>query len=204
MFDITFQAPFEIEETESKDYTIVKGTLLSAGFTGNGHFYSFAEVKRIAKDLVGKPVRFGSSRIGKHFKTKAYEVGKVLETWIDSAKKRILGRVKIWNTSKVPQIVETIKYYGSRMGFSIGGKASRLDPILKNGLPQLISTGHGILARIIGMKVKHLQIIPPETPRGQESAKVEEVEETLWVNPEIAPSGLSRNQLIAVIVSTMA
>lgn len=195
--DVTFQAPFVIEETVSKDFIVVKGCLLAEGMTGNGHYYSFPEIKKIAKDLVGKSVRFGSTIKGKHFKKKIYEVGRVIETWVDTVKKRIIGRVKVWNTKHYPKIIETIQFYGKAMGFSIGGDAKGLVPILKNGLPILINTGHGFVAKIVGMIVDHLQIVPPNVPRGQQSAKVlniEEtlqnielipIEETLTVNPEI-------------------
>lgn len=182
-FTVTFKGPFEIEETETKDFIVLKGCFLAEGLTKNGHYYEFDELKRIAKDIIGKPVNWGArlAETGgfKHLKEKVHQIGEVIEAWVDEAKKKIIGRVKVWNTSTFPRIVETIKKFGKAMGFSIGGKAKWLQPIMKNGLPVLTETGHGFLGKVIGMQVEHLQIIPPEIPRGQEQAKVEDLEETL-------------------------
>ena len=193
---IRFQAPFIIEESTSKDYVVLKACLLAEGMTGNGHYYSFSDFKNIAKQLVGKVVRYGATKDGKHIHNKLHEIGRVIDAWVDEKTKKIYGRIKVWNTKIFPRITETILSFGRGMGISIGGEGS-LQPILRNGLPVLISTGHGFLARVVNFIAKHVQLLPPNVPRGQEDAKVigiEEaiskvelvpIEETLFVEPEI-------------------
>lgn len=193
---ITFMGPFEIEESEAKDYVILKACLLAEGMTGNGHFYEIEEMEKIAKQMVGLPIRFGATLKGKHIKVKKHEIGKVLSAILNKAKRRIFGRLKVWNTKEFPNIVETIMSFGKSMGISIGGDGG-LVPILKNGFPVLIRKGHGFLAKVVDMIVKHVQIVPPNVPRGQKDARVLSVEEalqevtlvpiqeTLIVNPEI-------------------
>jgi len=193
---ITYLSPFVIEETKAKEYLVLKACLLSEGLTGNGHYYEIGEMKKITKQLEGKPVYYGASSKGKHLKGAIQQIGRVLEVWLDKTKNKIMGRIKVWNTQKFPRIIETIQAFGKGMGISVGGIGG-LIPILRNGLPVLIKTGHGFLAKVINFIAKHIQLIPPNVPRGQESAKVLELEEaltkvelvpiqeTLLVNPEI-------------------
>lgn len=193
---ISFQAPFIIEESTGKDFVVLKACLLAEGETGNGHFYEFTDFGRIAKDLIGKVVRYGATEKGKHIKGKLSEIGKVVEAWVDEKTKKIMGRIRVWNTKTFPRITETIISFGKGMGISVGGEGG-LEPILRNGLPVLIKTGHGFLAKVVNFIAKHIQLIPPNVPRGQEDAKVLSIEEalskvelvpiqeTLFVEPEI-------------------
>ena len=193
---INFQSPFIIEETTGKDFLILKACLLKEGMTGNGRYYEFSDFKKIAKDLVGKVVQYGATVGGKHLKRKMDKIGEVIETWVDEKARKIIGRIKVWNTKFFPRITETIMSFGKGMGISVGGKGG-LQPILRDGLPVLIKTGHGFLAKVVNFIAKHIQLIPPNVPRGQEDAKVLDIEEslakiqlvpiqeTLMVNPEI-------------------
>lgn len=207
---ITFTSPFIIEETKTKDFIVLKACLLAEGMTGNGHFYEIGEMEKIAKQFVGKPVHFGASAEGKHLKTEEKEIGKVLSASLDKTKKKIFGRIKIWNTATFPNIIETVKSFGRGMGVSIGGSGG-LIPLLKNGLPQLIKTGHGFISKVVNFILKQVQLIPPNVPRGQKSAKVlsiEEalqielvpIEETLIVDPEIEISFHFQKGLLRAVV----
>lgn len=194
--DITYLSPFTIEETESKDYLVLNTCFLSEGMTGNGHMYTFSEMKRIVKQLIGKNVFFGATKKGKHIKDEKHTIGEVISAFLDTAKRKIYGKIKIYNTKTFPNLINTVRSYGRGMGISIGG-AGGLVPLLKNGLPVLIKTGHGFLSKVVNMIVKHVQLIPPNVPRGQQEAQVLGVEETLYkielvpiqetliVNPEV-------------------
>jgi hypothetical protein len=176
--NIIFNSPFVIEEAISKDYSILRTCFLSEGLSGNGRYYQFNDFPKIAKDLVGKVVRYGADEAGRHLKDKVYEIGEVISTWVDETTHKIMGRIKVWNTEKYPKIIDTIKSLGKGMGISVGGNGG-LEPILNDGLPVLTTTGHGFLAKVVNFIVNHVQLIPANVPRGQQDAKVLDIEETL-------------------------
>src|SRR4030042_6449797 len=193
-YSFVITTPLEVEEA-FQDRVILKGTFLKLeSATKNGNIYSIEEAQQIANGLVGMPVFYGVKPPefvvtpqglavvkGKHDKDlenpEKTSIGRVFKTLVNEAKKTIEGWVEVWNNSKFPDLVQKIK---KGWGFSIGGKATELQETgLINSLGKTIK-------KIFGMKPHHLQLLAPEIPRGQDEAKVDDVqavEESLSFDP---------------------
>jgi hypothetical protein len=188
-YNFVITTPLEVEETFS-DRVILTGTVLRLdSATKNGRIYQIEEAEQIAQGLVGMPVYFGvrpptlvntplglAVERGKHDRD-GDSVGRVFKTLHDKANNIIKAWVEVWNNSRFPDLVQRIK---KGWGFSIGGIAQDMK---NTGV--LNSVGRAI-KKVFGMKPNHLQLIEPEVPRGQEDAKVEDVQavqETLEFDP---------------------
>lgn len=167
-FDFRITGPLEVEEAFA-NRALLKGVFLKLKkVTKNGREYQIEEGESIAKGLVGMPVYFGTDPLtNKHVRDSDHLVGRVIKAVFDKAKKVIRGVIEVWNTSTFPNLIESIK---KGWGFSIGGKAKDLIPT-----GTLNSLGRAIV-KVIGMKPNHLQLLKPEVPRGQQEARVTEVE----------------------------
>jgi hypothetical protein len=182
-YSFTITAPLEVEES-FQDRAILKGTFLKLeSATKNGNIYVVEEAQQIANGLIGMPVFFGTNPLDRNKHDKDLEhpeetsIGRVFKTIINEAKKTIEGWVEVWNNAKFPDLVQKIK---KGWGFSIGGKAS------DKQYTGTVNPFGKLIVRVFGMKPNHLQLLSPETPRGQDDAKVEDikdVEESLSFDP---------------------
>lgn len=184
MLNYEFQVicPLEIEES-LQDRVILSGVVLKLDSeTKNGRIYQIEEADQIAQDLVGMPVFFGvkpphlistpqglAIQKGKHDKDLndlSSSVGRVFKTIHDKANKTIKAWIEVWNNLKYPDLVQRIK---TGWGFSVGGLAKDLrDMGMVNSIGKAVK-------KVFGMKANHLQLLEPDTPRGQDDAKVDEV-----------------------------
>lgn len=174
-FPWEFTSPIEIEETV-EDRTMISGTLLVEGTSRNGNLYTIDEMENIANSSVGVPIKFGvgieidpnsgTLKKNSHIKDEDAVVGKIVKTLLIPKERRIKYWALITNTVMHPNIAETVK---KGWGVSIGGWA-------KFGKWVVDKVGN-LLMKIIGLKVNHVQLLPPDVKRGQEAAKVEEVGE---------------------------
>lgn len=177
-FEFIFTGGLEVEEAFS-DRAVLSGIFLRLNkATQNGREYLIEEADQIVRGLVGMPVYFGVDSItNKHMNVPSHQVGRVIKAVYDRAKKVIRGAVEVWNTKVFPSLVEKIR---KGFGFSIGGKAMDLQPT-----GTLNRIGRAIM-RVIGMRPNHLQLLEPKVPRGQQEAKVTDVqpvEESLEFDP---------------------
>lgn len=187
-FSFEYQTPIVIEETfQEPNGLIISGTLLAEGESKNGNLYTIEEMKNIADESVGKPLKVGvTTRVdpntnllteNMHDIREENIVGKIIKTKLIKDKEG-KGKIKFWavvfNTLKFPEITETLK---KGWGVSIRGIAKGIKYLLKGGR---------LLRQILGTKILDVQLVPPEIKRGQNEAKVEEVgteiQETLIVN----------------------
>jgi hypothetical protein len=192
-YNFVITTPLEIEESFT-DRAILSGIVLKLdSATKNGNVYQIEEAEQIANELVGMPVFFGvkppqlvntpqglAMVVGKHDKnldSPEIAIGRVFKTVHDKTEKVIKAWIEVWNNSKFPDLVQKIK---KGWGFSIGGRAMQFEP-----MGTLNSVGRAV-KKIFGMHPNHLQLLEPDTPRGQDIAKVEDVkavEESLSFDP---------------------
>jgi hypothetical protein len=192
-YNFLITGPLELEES-FQDRIILSGVVLKLDSeTKNGRIYQIEEADQIAQDLVGMPVFFGvkpphlintpqglAVQKGKHDKDLndlPSSIGRVFKTIHDKANKTIKAWIEVWNNQKYPDLVQRIK---TGWGFSIGGLAQDLkDTGMINAIGKVVK-------KVFGMKPNHLQLLEPDTPRGQDDAKVDDikaVEETFNFDP---------------------
>ena len=184
IFDWQYVSPvaIDVEETE-QGVAIIKGTLLSEGVTGNGHLYTLDEMENIARGAEGVDIYYGTmikfeESIGMYKKNahadiNENKVGKIMKTIFDRVARKVSFIAQIMNTDKYPDLISRVK---KGWGISIGGKGK--GRFLLDSLGRLIT-------KVCGMQVRHVALLDPQTPRGQQSAQVEsdpidkEFEETM-------------------------
>jgi len=93
--------------------------------SGNNRVYRFEEGEQMAKSLIGKPIRYGASLKGIHFK-KVPKIGIVENAWVKG--KKIKGIVRIWGKEIIAKLKKGIKFL-----FSVGGVAQFGETIKKGG-----------------------------------------------------------------------
>ena len=175
-FEWVFNSPTEIdiEETE-QGVAIIRGTLLSEGVTANGHLYTIDEMENIARSAEGVPIYYGTMnkfdetlgmmKMNAHADVEPNRVGKIIKTLFNAAKRKIEYIAQIMNTESFPDLIKSVK---KGWGISISGR----------GRGQLILDSLGrMVTKAVGMVVKSVQLLSPDTPRGQKSAQVEDVSE---------------------------
>jgi len=163
IIEVNYRSPIEVIETRGNSALISANLIRLDVPTGNGRIYRFVEAERIAKEAVGKPVRLFATWLGKHIHKKSHEVGRILKTWIDQTRRSIRGIVEIKNTKHFPHIVQEVK---KNWGVSVGGHVDGF---------QLINKAGRLFAKCINFAITHLQLLKPDTPRGDEGAIVEAV-----------------------------
>lgn len=176
MFPFEFIAPTEIEiEETASGVALIKGVLLREGTSKNGNLYTISEMEKIAKQAEGMPIyvgtttkvdpNYGIARKGMHNNTTPNKVGKILSATFDKTKRVIRYIAQILNTVVHPKIIEEVK---AGWGISIGGVCTKA---------RLVIDGVGrVLTKVLGMKLNHVQLIPPNVIRGQDEAIVSEVQ----------------------------
>jgi hypothetical protein len=172
-FDFEFTSPLAIEVEESLlGVAMITGTLLAEGLSKNGRLYTLDEMEQIADTAKGVPIYYGTMKKwlngqltnNAHANVEETRVGEITETWIDKLARKIKFRAHIVNSSNFPNLVDQVK---KGWGVSIGGK----------GMAQrLIDTAGREIMKIIDMIVSHVQLLEPNTPRGQDEAQVEDSE----------------------------
>jgi hypothetical protein len=172
VFDWQFISPTQIDVEESSlGVAIISGTLLAEGISKNGNLYTLDEMENIARSAEGVPIYVGiTTKIdpntglltkNMHQNSDEHRVGKILQTIFDKVARKIKFIAELVNTALHPTIVEEVK---KGWGISIGGKG--------NASYILDSLGR-LLTKIIGLKMNHVQLLPPEVIRGQDDAQVE-------------------------------
>jgi hypothetical protein len=173
-FTFEFTSPMEVDVAETAiGVAIIKGTLLSEGISRNGNLYTLDQMEKIAKTAEGAPIFYGtmanSIKNGvpvknAHANIEPNLVGQIMQTFLDPIAKKIRFIAKLFSTEQFPHLIEEVK---QGWGVSIGG----------NGKARFVLDALGrILTKIFDLTVNHVQLLRPETPRGQESAQVESAE----------------------------
>ena len=165
VFEFIFTSPIEIiDESETK---IVEATLLAEGVSKNGRLYTIEEMKRIAKQVVGKPVFYGVDPVtNEHVNPlrgheNVPQIGEVVKAWFDETTRKIKAHIKLF-----ADFFETVKDKIKKIGVSIGGKAKQL-------IRKVI--GGKTVWQVVGAIIDHIQLVPPNRPVGVKEAKVENV-----------------------------
>jgi len=173
-FTFEFTSPMEVDVAETAiGVAIIKGTLLSEGISRNGNLYTLDQMEKIAKTAEGAPIFYGTMRNSimngvpvknAHANIEPNLVGQIMQTFLDPFAKKIRFIAKLFSTEQFPHLIEEVK---QGWGVSIGG----------NGKARFVLDTLGrILTKIFDLTVNHVQLLRPETPRGQESAQVESAE----------------------------
>jgi len=175
-FPFEFISPTVVTiEESSTGVAMISGTLLAEGISRNGNVYTVSEMKKIAKQAVGMPIYVGTMtkldtnlgirRKGMHANVEPNRVGKIISAVFNKIARKIKYWAELVNTKAHPKIIEEVK---SGWGISIGGVATKARMILDH-------FGR-ILTKVLGMKLTHIQLLPPKVVRGQDAACVEGVE----------------------------
>lgn len=175
-FPFEFISPTVVTiEESSTGVAMISGTLLAEGISRNGNVYTVSEMKKIAEQAVGMPIYVGTMtkldpnlgvrRKGMHANVEKNRVGKIINAVFNKIARKIKYWAELVNTEAYPKIIEEVK---AGWGISIGGIATKAKIILDQ-------FGR-ILTKVLGMKLTHIQLLPPDVVRGQDVAKVEGVE----------------------------
>jgi hypothetical protein len=179
-FEFEYTSPLEVEIEESViGVAMISGTLLSEGLSKNDNLYTFEEMDNIAKTAKGAPIYYGTCRKinpntglltdNMHRNFADSRVGEIFETWVDKIARKIKFRAHIIDNPNFPNLIDQIK---KGWGVSIGGR----------GLGQKFMDAAGrIITKILNMSVNHVQLLAPDTLRGQDEAQVESVEPKTFV-----------------------
>lgn len=174
-FSFEFTSPMEVEIAETAiGVALIKGTLLREGISRNGNIYSLDQMEKIAKTAEGAPIFYGTMlRIDEntglrnknaHANVQPNFVGQIMQTFLDPIARKIRFIAKLFSTEEFPHLIEEVK---QGWGVSIGGK----------GRARFVLDSFGrILTKIFDLTVNHVQLLRPETQRGQEEAQVESTE----------------------------
>jgi len=179
--EFTFTSPLVLEETY-RDYVIVEATLLTEGISKHNYLYtvSDANFQLVAETAENSPVYYGVNIFGEHkapkvkgdwlqshsgfFDKKAKPVGKIVQSWFDRIGRKVKAKIKIWE----PDLMRRI-----RKGFklSIRGVYDKFKRVFYKGRNAI---------KVIGLRIKDIQLIEPSQKVGVAGAKVERVlEETM-------------------------
>lgn len=157
-FFVTREVDFRPEFSETKGkYARILGTFMELDKAStNGNIYRFSEGEKIAKSLIGKPIRYGANWLGKHLK-KGPKIGFVESAMVVG--KKIRGVVRI----TAPHLIEALKA-GTKFMFSVGGVAKTFN---------LIKRGKEVFTQLIGAVCTHLQLLDNNPEKaGFKSAKM--------------------------------
>ncbi len=175
-FDWRCTSALHIEESEKESKgKVITGTLIVQGFANKDrHYFEADEIENISRTITNVPVHFGTGpRIdpntgvldkNMHLVDDEDKVGELFKVELAPDRKSIKYWARVWNTIKNPHIEESVK---EGWGISIGGMAK--------GFKMMINKAKEVAMRIIGMAVQQVSLFPPETKRGQQEAKVEDV-----------------------------
>lgn len=187
-FEFEFTSPLlvEIEET-TMGVAMITGTLLAEGLSNNSNLYTIEEMEHIAETAKGAPIFYGTTTkinpntgrltANMHRNYEGCQVGEIFETWIDKIAKKIKFRAHLIDNPNFPHLIEEVK---KGWGVSIGGR----------GLAQkFIDAAGRVITKVLSLSVNHVQLLRPETPRGQYEAQIEsgpqQIEESFsWVVEE--------------------
>lgn len=177
MFQFEYISPTKINvEETSHGVAIIEGTLLAEGISRNGNLYTVEEMEKIAKEAEGIPIYTGTTikpdpNTGivcknMHANISKNKVGRIIRAVFESASRKIKFWAEIVNTDTFPNLIKQIR---NGWGISIGGIATKAK--------QLIDGISGkIVTKIMGLKLQHVQLLAPSVVRGQDAARVENVQ----------------------------
>ena len=176
MFPFEFISPTEITIEESASgVAMVTGTLLREGVSRNGNLYTVSEMENIANQAEGMPIyvgtttkvdpNYGIKRDNTHANFEENRVGRIIRTVFNKVKRIIKFWAELVNTKSHPKIIEEVK---QGWGISIGGIATKAKVVMDE-------VGR-LLIKVLGMKLKHVQLLAPHIARGQVEAQVDGVE----------------------------
>jgi hypothetical protein len=153
-----YVSPIAVTESFNKGRTIISGTLLSEGLSGNGNLYTI-DVLETLDGLKDIPIYVGTGQNNKHTKAGGV-IGKILKTTFDKVARKVKFIAEIFNET----IAKSVK---SGWGISIGGQGK--------GEYVLDSLGK-LITRVKRLALYHVQLLMPTTKRGMDSAQVENVQ----------------------------
>jgi len=166
-YEFKIIGPMDVEEAYG-DRVVLSGIFVRLDKeTNNGRTYAIEEGERIANDLLSMPVFIDSTVKGEHINVIKTYVGRVVRTVFDKVNNFIRGAVEVWNTKDFPTITSIV---GPGWGFSIGGQVKDMEyrgGFNSRGKPKM---------KAIGLMPHHMQLLPPEKPRGDDGAIVDEAE----------------------------
>jgi len=184
-YGFTFESPLILEET-LKDHVIVEACILKEGVSRKGHWYTVEDTdfNLVAETAVGKSIYFGTDWQGGHDAPpirgtylkggpSTYSgrppIGKVLSTYFNKATRKVMAKLKIWE----PSLVERI-----RRGFKVSIRG------IFDNFKRLFRKGREVI-KVIGLKIKDIQLVPPEANVGVAGAEVTKVlAETMEFNTQ--------------------
>jgi len=120
MFPFEYISPTVVTiEESSTGVAIISGILLREGKSRNGNLYTIDEMESYADQAVGLPLyvgtmrkvdpNFGIARNNMHANVKENQVGKIIRTVFDKAKRVIKFWAELVNTAKFPDIISKVK-----------------------------------------------------------------------------------------------
>ena len=175
-FEFEFTSPMEMDlEESSVGVAIVHGTLLAEGMSRNGNLYTLDEMDHIAKTAEGQSIYYGTTRKylngvpvkNAHDNTEPNLVGRIMQTWVDKVARKIKFIAHLVSSEMFPHLIEEVK---QGWGVSIGGK----------GTARFVLDAMGrVLTKIFNLTVNHVQLLPPDTPRGQDAAQIEGIQKEI-------------------------
>jgi hypothetical protein len=175
----------EIEEgSHGKRFT---GILASEGVSRNGNVYTLETLESIANQANGLPLYYGTvtrinpntGRLTKNMHDlSGSQIGKIVKAWVEGKVVKFIGEVFESFTGKI----------GKGWGLSLSGKSLA---------HYSVDAAGRVLTHLKNFVLKSAQLLEPHTPRGMESAKVLEVEESFLFE---APK-LSVTQIAAILAA---
>lgn len=173
-FQFEFTSPMFIDLEETNiGVAIIRGTLLAEGISKNGNLYTFDQLQHIAETAEGVPIYYGTTTKlnpntgiltdNMHNNLGENIVGKIMKTWVDAVDRKIKFIAQLVANANFPNLIEQVK---KGWGVSIGGKGTARF---------IVDSLKRVVTKIIGLTVNHVQLLSPDTSRGQEQAQIEEI-----------------------------
>lgn len=171
-----FESPLILEET-FYDHITVEATLLTEGLSKHNKLYTVDDTnfKLVAETALNKPIYYGQDVFGQHYappifgkwsqehlgdgSEDAKPVGKIIESWFDDKTRRVKAKLRIWQSDLMRRL---------RGGFKISVRG------LFDDFKNVVYQGKNAM-KVIGLRIKDIQILEPEVRIGVEGAKVEKV-----------------------------
>jgi len=183
-----FESPLILEET-APEFVMVEATLLTEGVSEKGYLYTVddADFGLVAETAVNKSVYYGQTIFGEHkaprlkgqrlkdhsgmFSNKP-PVGKVVRSWFDKKLRKVKAKLKIWDKDLVKRI---------KRGFKVSIRG------IFNTFQNVIHRGREAI-KVIGLKIKDIQLVEPDVEVGVKGAKIEHIlEETMSFSFPFSP-----------------
>jgi len=177
--EFKFESTLLLEESRS-DHVVVEGTLLTEGVSKPPHnkLYTVEDTnfQLVAETAEGQPVYYGIDMLGQHnapplegawsqqhvdlpTHNEAKPIGKIIKSWFDRAARKVRAKIKIWEPDLMRRVREGFK-------ISVRGLFEDFKNVIINGAKVM---------KVIGLKIKDIQLLEPSTVAGVSGAKVDKV-----------------------------